>query len=111
MRRHSAGMMAGGIVMVSFVPVALLAALVANSQQSSCESGYYYSLDGSSSGRGANCDRYDATIYGGLLSGAVLLGVGIPMIVIGGKKEPVGSAQLAPWATPHGAGLGLRFDL
>lgn len=111
MQRHSAGMMAGGIVMVSFVPVALLAALVANSQQSSCENGYYYSLDGGASGRGVNCDRYDATIYGGLLSAAVLAGVGIPLIVIGGKKEPVGTAQLAPWATPHGAGLGLRFNL
>ena len=111
MQRHSTGMMAGGIVMVSFVPIALLAALVANSEQTSCENGYYFSLDGSSSGRGVNCDRFDATIYGGLLGAAVLAGVGIPLIVIGGKKEPVGTAQLAPWATPHGAGLGLRVNL
>jgi hypothetical protein len=33
------------------------------------------------------------------------------MIVIGGKKEPVATAQLAPWATRNGGGLGLRFDL
>ena len=111
MQRHSTGMMAGGIVMVSFVPIALLAALVANSEQTSCENGYYFSLDGSTTGRGVNCDRFDATIYGGLLSAAALAGVGIPLIVIGGKKEPVGTAQLAPWATPHGAGLGLRIDL
>ena len=111
MQRHSKGMMAGGIVMVSFVPIALLAALVANSQQSSCESGYYLSLEGATRGPGLNCERYDATIYGGLLSAAVLAGVGIPLIVIGGKKEPVGTAQLAPWATPHSAGLKLRLDL
>lgn len=103
--------MAGGIVMVSFVPVALLVSLVANAQQSSCEAGYYFLNDTGSSRPGANCDRYDASIYGGLLSAAVLAGVGIPMIVIGGRKEPVGTAQLSPWATPHGAGLGLRLDL
>jgi hypothetical protein len=40
-----------------------------------------------------------------------LAGAGIPMIVIGGKREPLGTARLAPWASPHGAGLGLRFDL
>jgi hypothetical protein len=85
--------------------------LVANAQQSSCEAGYYFSSSGATSGPGINCDRYDATIYGGLLSAAVLAGVGIPLIVIGGKKEPVGTAQLAPWATPHGGGLKLRFDL
>ena len=111
MQRHSTGMMAGGIVMVSFVPVALLASLVANAQQSTCEVGNYYSYDGSRSGPGVNCERYDATIYGGLIGAAVLAGVGIPLIVIGGKKEPVGTAQLTPWATPRGAGLGLRIDL
>jgi hypothetical protein len=110
MVRHSTGMMAGGIVMVAFVPIALLAAMVANLEQTACESGTYYST-GSVSSLGTNCGRFDKTIYGGLISAAVLTGVGIPLIVIGGKKEPVGTAQLTPWATPHGVGLGLRVDL
>jgi hypothetical protein len=110
MVRHSTGMMAGGIVMVAFVPIALLAAMVANLEQSVCETGNYLSTDGVSSMR-SDCGRFDKTIYGGLFGAAALAGVGIPLIVIGGKKEPVGSAQLTPWATPHGAGLGLRVDL
>jgi hypothetical protein len=111
MVRHSTGMMAGGIVMVSFVPIALLAAMVANLEQTACETGNYLSTDDAFSSTGSDCDRFDKTIYGGLLGAAVLAGVGIPLIVIGGKKEPVGTAQLAPWASPHGAGLGLRVDL
>jgi hypothetical protein len=105
MQRHSTGMMAGGIVMVSFVPIALLAAMVANLEQTVCEGGVY---GGSNN---TDCDRFDKTIYIGLFGGAALLGAGIPMIVIGGKREPVGTARLAPWASPHGAGLGLRVDL
>jgi hypothetical protein len=110
MVRHSSGMMAGGIVMVSFVPIALLAAMVANLEQTACETGNYYSTDGFSA-MGSDCGRFDKTIYGGLFGAAALAGAGIPLIVIGGKKEPVGTAQLAPWASPHGAGLGLRVDL
>jgi len=108
-KRHSTGMMAGGIVMVSFVPIALLVAMVASIEQSACEHGTYY--NGSIQTAGVNCGRYDPTIYGGLLGAAALAGAGIPMIVIGGKREPLGTARLAPWASPHGAGLGLRFDL
>lgn len=104
-------MMAGGIVMVSFVPVALLAAMVANLEQSACEGGTYFGADGTLSSAGTNCSRFDATIYGGLVGAAVLLGVGIPLIVVGAKREPVASAQIAPWATPHGAGLRLRIQL
>jgi len=112
MRRHSTGMMAGGIVMVSFVPIALLAAWVADLEQSDCEGNGLFSIDGSESrNTGVDCGRFDATIYGGLATAAVLAGVGIPMIVIGGKKEPAGFARVTPWATPHAAGLGLRLDL
>jgi hypothetical protein len=112
MRRHSTGMMAGGIVMVSFVPVALLAAWVADLEQGSCQGDSIFSIDGSESrGTGTNCGRFDATIYGGLISAAVLAGVGIPLIVIGAKKEPAGFARFTPWATPHSVGLGLRVDL
>jgi len=110
-QRHSTGMMAGGIVMVSFAPIAMFAVLIANMEKTSCEGGYFTSVDGSTTTHGVDCGRFDATIYGGLLSGAVLLGVGIPLIMIGGKKEPVGTARIAPWATPQGAGLGLRIAL
>jgi len=110
MQRHSTGMMAGGIVMVSFVPVSLLVVMVASIQQSVCEHDTYSSTSGTLMDR-TDCGRYDPTIYGGLFTGAALLGIGIPLIVIGGKKEPVGTARVAPWASPHGAGLGLRVDL
>lgn len=104
-------MMAGGIVMVSFVPIALMVSLVANIQQTACNGGYH-SLDSTRTSQG-NCDRFDASIYGGLISGVALLGAGIPMIVIGSKREPLGggSVGLAPWATPNSAGLRLRLDM
>ena len=110
-------MMAGGIVMVSFVPIALLVSLVANAQQTVCEVGdYQYGYDengvyGRISTAGSGCDDYDPTIYGGLISAAVLVGVGIPMIVIGGKKEPVATARITPWATAKSAGFGLRVEM
>ena len=108
-KRHSTGMMAGGIVMVSFVPIALIAAMVADLQQTACESGGTYSFD---STRYTDCDRYDKTIYGGILAGVSLLGAGIPMIVIGSKREPLrGAVKLAPWTTPNSAGLRLRLEL
>ena len=108
-KRHSTGMMAGGIVMVSFVPIALLAAWVADIEQNTCERGYdFYS--GSNTNH-TDCGRYDPTIYGGLISAAVLAGVGIPLIIIGGKREPVGTAKITPWATPQAGGVSLRVDL
>src|SRR5688572_19420770 len=58
-RRHSTGMMVGGIVMVSFVPIALLVSLVANAEQSACESGGYYYSSGSSISVDTDCDKYD----------------------------------------------------
>ena len=110
-QRHSTGMMVTGIVMVSFVPVALLAAWVADLEQTSCERGGYYSITTDTVSRGTNCGRFDATIYGGLISAGVLMGVGVPMIIIGGKKEPLATARLSPWATPRAGGLSLRLDL
>ena len=50
-------------------------------------------------------------IIGGLVTTGVFAGVGIPLIVIGAKRDPVAVGRIAPWATPHGAGVGLRFDL
>lgn len=102
-------MMAGGIVMISIAPVALLVALVASSNKSTCESGgvNFSSTDGISKG---NCSRYNGSIYGGAILGTALLGGGIPLVVIGGKKEPVATAQLSGWAEPHGGGAGLRLE-
>jgi len=106
MQRHSTGMMVGGIVMVSLTPVALVVAGVAGIGDGLCR------IDHSE----ASCDSdYDATIYGALLSAVVLAGVGIPLLVIGAKKEPVEdddmTATISPWATPTAAGVGLRIDL
>ena len=106
-------MMAGGIVMVSFVPIALLVALVANSQQAVCETGSIYvnSNGGVGTFEDQDCSDYDPTIYGALIVAAGLAGGGIPMIVIGGKREPAATASITPWATTQGAGIGLRLDL
>ena len=109
-QRHSTGMMAVGIVMVSFTPITLIAAMVASFQKADCENGDYL-REASTSSYARNCDRYDTPLYTSLLGGAALLGVGLPLSVIGGKREPVGTARLTPWASPHGGGLGLRVDL
>jgi hypothetical protein len=115
LRRHSTGMFVSGIVMASMAPIALLVAAVANNEQTACERGLA-SLDFGDGSidtyDGVDCSSYDGRIYGGLISGAVLAGVGIPLIIIGGKKEPVAAtATITPWATPRAAGLGLRVEM
>jgi hypothetical protein len=104
MERHSTGMMVGGIVMVSLAPIAFLTAGIARLGKGICD------VDND-----AGCDEdYDPTIYGGLLTGVALIGVGIPLLVIGAKKEPVEmppTATISPWATPEAAGVSLRIDL
>jgi hypothetical protein len=103
MERHSTGMMVGGIVMLSLAPIALLTSGIARISKGICDVG---------DSRGCD-DDYDPTIYGALLTGVVLIGVGVPLIVIGAKKEPVEAttATISPWATPDAAGVGLRIDL
>jgi hypothetical protein len=54
----------------------------------------------------ARCD-YQGMVYSGLGATAALLGVGIPLIVTGGRREPV-TARLMPWIRPDGGGLGVR---
>ena len=111
MRRHSTGMMVGGIIMTSIAPVALLVAAVANNEQNSCELGLNdFDGDGFGTGDTRDCDSYDSRIYGGLILGLALAGAGIPLIVIGAKKEPV-TASMTPWVTAKSAGLGLRIDM
>jgi hypothetical protein len=111
-RRHSTAMMVGGIVMVSVSPIALLASLVASLQQDGCEAGNGFGFDGTQGFDEpfSNCDRYDKTIYGGLILGVGLIGAGIPMIVIGAKRETA-TARVSPWATQSAAGLRLQLDL
>ena len=98
-------MMVGGIVLVSLAPIALITSLSANVQKSNCEIGEAY-LDGF-----GNCDDYDATIYGGVIAAAAFAAVGIPLIIVGSRREPVETATVTPWATAHGGGLELRVDL
>jgi hypothetical protein len=108
MQRHSKGMMVGGIVMVSLAPVALLVAGTAAVGRGLCSIG----TDSEST---RSCSGYEPFIYGGLLSALTLVGVGVPLIVIGATKEPVDpsglNASLSPWATQTSAGLSLRLTL
>ncbi len=45
----------------------------------------------------------------GFIGGGVLLAVGIPFLVIGGRSVPVGSAALTPWLAPTGGGVRIDF--
>ena len=111
MVRHSKGMMVGGIIMTSLTPVALIVAAGASLSASLCHVDRY-DYDTGNTYRD-NCNN-DGLIYGALVTAAVLVGVGVPLIVIGAKKEPAGmqaKAIVAPWATPTAAGLGLRVNL
>lgn len=110
-RRRSTGMMVGGIVMTSLAPVALLVAVAGSANKSLCQSQQSYSFD-SYGYTNESCSKHDGTIYGGLLMGALLAGVGIPMIVVGAKRIPARpTATLSPWLSPQSAGLGLHVDL
>jgi hypothetical protein len=108
MQRHSVGMMAGGIVMLALVPIALIVALNASSAKGTCNG---YGAFGNVSGGGTNCGRYDTPLYGGLIVAAGLTAGGIPLYAIGSKKEPMTTALISPWATPTSGGLALRLDL
>jgi hypothetical protein len=104
-------MMVVGIVMTSLSPVALSGALLAGLQQGRCERELLDETETEIDASERNCSRYDAAIYGSLLAGGAMLAVGIPLLVIGGKKQPVATATVAPWVTVEGGGLGLRVDL
>ena len=90
-KRHSRGMMIGGIVMTSLSGLPLL-----------------FAAAGMITGQ-------TEIMLGGLAIGGALAGVGIPLIVIGGRHEPrqpaASTATIGPWLTPQGGGLGLRFEL
>lgn len=99
--RRSGGMFAGGIVLVSIGALALGVAMV-SSGTSRCD---YDSVLGRQ-----RCDR--SPDYTAFLISAGLLGGGIPMVVIGGKRVPAQSqAGLLPWVSPEGGGLRLELSL
>ena len=85
--------MAGGIVLTSLSAIPFTVALLGTvgCADSVCDGAPYF--------------------FGGMAVTAVLLGIGIPMITIGAKREPRSLANVAPWIAPHAAGLGLSFDL
>ncbi len=89
--RRSTGAMVGGIVGVSVGAVLLLSAgieaLVADSCASTIDLNTGSSIGGCSSGTGA--------VIGLSIAGLIGIGVGIPLIVWGAKRVPVGTA-LAP---------------
>jgi hypothetical protein len=57
-----------------------------------------------------DCD-VGARFAGFFLGGLALIGGGIPMIVIGAKRVPVGRVTAVPWLGPREGGLQLRLDL
>ncbi len=89
-KRHSKAMMVTGIVMTSLsgIPLILAGAGMISGQSK--------------------------VVVGSLAAVGVLAGVGIPLLVIGAKREPVQeppvAASLTPWLSPHAGGLGLRLD-
>jgi hypothetical protein len=93
-KRHSQAMFVTGIVLTSASPIGLMIATL----------GMFCGLGETST------DCGDIAI-GGLATTAILAGVGIPLIVIGAKRDPVTVGRIAPWVTPHAAGVGLHFDL
>ena len=107
MVRHSKGMMVGGIVMTSLAPVAVAVASLAWLGETFCN------VDDNLAGPQRRCG-YDSVIYGSLLTGAALIAVGVPLIVIGAKKEPAdpdATATITPWATRTSLGVGLRISM
>jgi hypothetical protein len=100
-KRHSPGMMAAGIVLTSLAPVGLV---VTSFGFLTCAG-----LDGSERRGTSSC--HSELMIGGLIATIACPSIGIPLIVVGARREPVASARVAPWATPHGAGVALRLEL
>lgn len=95
-KRHSQGMFVTGIVITSLAPIGLLLTSV----------GMLCGLTTTGSGDGCR-----DIIFGGLVTTGIFVGVGVPLIVIGAKRDPVAVGRVTPWLAPHGAGVGLHFDL
>jgi hypothetical protein len=106
-QHHSQIMLVSGVVLVSLAPVGLFVATMTNLFYAECRNSSY--------ALNPRCDTHTTITMGALVGGFACAVVGVPLIAIGGKREPVGAAPatatIAPWATPQAAGLGLRIDL
>ena len=107
MVRRSPGMMAAGIVIVSIAPIPLFM-------------GALYALDGLGCGSGydepyeRDCSEHSGEAAALTLMSLAMVGIGVPLIVMGAKRVPAKQpwqAAVLPFATPGGAGIGLRFKL
>jgi len=117
MERRSAPAMAGGIVGVTAGAISLFSALfVAVIADSTCS---VVTFDGS--GRTTNsCDSHAPAVIGLTVAGIAGIAIGIPLIIYGAKKVPLGTASsgnnqalqspLPAWAgAPGGTGWRWRF--
>ncbi len=102
-------MMVGGAVMVPVGALVLAIALLTSGPHD-CKSDQFGRVTPAELDRCTDTTR--TTVLA--LSGALLVGGGIPLIVIGGKKlpaAPTASASISPWLAPKTAGLTLRLEL
>jgi hypothetical protein len=105
---HSPAMMGVGVLSVAVGGVGFLSAVGAFFAGMGCGMGNIGSLGSS------GCGKYESRLVGGLVTAVVLTGVGVPLIVIGNRKEPASPEKFAtalPWVGPRSAGLSLRLDL
>jgi hypothetical protein len=94
-------MMTAGIVVTSLAPVGLM---VSAFGFLSC-----VSVDGSEGSGNKTC--HSDVALGGLIFTAAALGVGVPLILVGARREPVATALIAPWLTSRSSGLRLVVEL
>jgi hypothetical protein len=109
MERQSVGAMAGGIVGVTAGGVLIIAGAIAaipTCTDSFNNNGFL----------NETCDNHEATVIGLVVGGLVAIGVGVPLLVWGSKKVPVGTGEAAlqkrlpAWAgTPAPRGWEWRF--
>lgn len=96
--------------MVSLAPIALAAGMLYSLQGVVCR-GSDRALDGRVDD---DCDHYSTTAAAYTLTSLALIGVGVPLIVIGAKRVPAKEpwqAAILPYATPDGVGIGMRLRM
>ena len=96
-RISNPAMMVAGIVLTAAGPTVWIVGVLS----STCRNG---NPDSPSCGPGVN----GAWLF---LGGAVLIGTGIPLIVIGAKRVPATRVAIAPWLSPRDAGFALRLEM
>jgi hypothetical protein len=109
-------MMTTGIVLTaSSLPFALIAASLSTSAYADCVSDLPADHIGTAAQveQGNDCRASRKTRSAAIVvSTLVMVGVGIPLIVVGAKKVPdAEQATLTPWVSPTAAGATLRLSL